>query len=225
MSCYHEAPISHCCDCRQGQPCDGHMWRHQLRQREHPSVQASLPAWLKALLPVVITHCGAVDKHLLQQLPEDLPGGVPAYQVARRLQQLGRQQRCVLQHAYLSAAAHQQQPSSIAACHSGTQRLLTQVLPSVPPPPPPRLPAVAPNAYYGSAKWLLSVWLTATEGLSRPVSGGQGGECSWQSVSILDARRAPAQQRAHAASGRPFRVVCLEHCQHSAGQHQHPPLC
>ena len=128
---------------------------------KHPSVQAALPAWVKALLPVVITHCGAVDRRLLQQMTEDLPRGVPAAQVARRLQQLGRQQRCVLQHAYLSAAAGEHQPVTPAAGHSGPQRRLTHLLPipSLPPPPPP-LPAVAPDAYFGSAKWLLSVWLS-----------------------------------------------------------------
>jgi hypothetical protein len=127
---------------------------------KNPSVQAALPAWVKAMLPVVITHCGAVDRRLLQQMTEDLPRGVPAAQVARCLQQLGRQQRCVMQHAYLSAAANQQQPSPPAARHSGTQGQLTQVLPTQPPPAPLPLPAVAPDAYFDSAKWLLSVWLS-----------------------------------------------------------------
>ena len=155
MSCCNVPMSSRCCY-RQGRPCAGHKWRHQLDSK-HPSVQAVLPAWLKALL-VCHTHSGAVDRRLLQQTTEDEPCGVPATQVARRLQQIGRQQRCLLQHAYLSAAVHQQHSSPLAACCSGAQRLLTQVLLS--------LAAAAPaaarcrtNAYYNSTKWLPPVLL------------------------------------------------------------------
>lgn len=114
----------------------------------HPAVQAAMPLWVQALLPVVFTHCGALDKSVLQQMFLDLPRGVPAAQVARRLREQGQHRRSVQQLTYLATAADSRR--------SSTQLALGHSTPSTPPQPLADHPA---GAYYGSSKWLLSVWL------------------------------------------------------------------
>lgn len=62
----------------------------------HASVQAAMPMWVQTLLPVVFTHCGAVEKGLLQQMFVDLPRGVPAAQLSRRLREQAQHRRSVV---------------------------------------------------------------------------------------------------------------------------------
>lgn len=114
----------------------------------HAAVQQVMPLWVQQLLPVVFTHCGAVEKAVLQQMFLDLPRGVPAAQIARRLREQGQHRRAAQQLSYLAAAAD---------THSaGTQLALGQSAASAAPQPLSDIPG---GAYYGSAKWLLAVWL------------------------------------------------------------------